>query len=229
MIRKAVWETAARSIIAWQMGASKSAGVATPSWGRAIRQQANMRDRFLLQFSNYSSSAASTRGMHTSTRSLVTGVLVLLALVIGIGYLAGTQKTQSESADMASVIGTTVGFGQSLNKVSLLAPQNEFEVALDQAYSRYVSPDLIASWKVSPTLAVGRKTSSPWPDHIEILSYNTQSDGSYVVKGNVIEVTSDSLKHGTYADKYPITLTFQKIKGTWLITSVETASSTEGR
>jgi len=146
---------------------------------------------------------------------------VLLVLVIGGGYLAGKQQTTNESGDMASVIGTSIGFGQSLHKVSLLAPKTDVQVAIDQAYSRYVSPDLIAQWKENTATAPGQKTSSPSPQGIEILSTTKQSDGSYVVSGNVLEITSAESTSGGTSSKYPITLTLQKIKGTWLITKVQ--------
>lgn len=139
---------------------------------------------------------------------------MLLVLVIGVGYLAGKQKTVNESADTASVVGTVIGFGQQMQKVSLLAPKTEFEVAVDQAYGRFASPEIIAQWKLNPDAAPGKKTSSPWPQDIEVLTYVAQADGSFVVTGNVNEMTSTGP-----AGKYPVTLTLQKIKGTWLITS----------
>lgn len=142
---------------------------------------------------------------------------MLLLVVIGVGYLAGKQKTLNESADTASVIGTTIGFGQQMHKVSLLAPKADYEVAIDQAYSRYASPEAIAGWKAAPQTAPGRETSSPWPQGIEILAYNEQADGSFVVTGNVNETDST----GGVVSKYPVTVTLQKIKGTWMVTKFE--------
>ncbi len=152
-----------------------------------------------------------------SSLKWIGGIIVLLILVIGGGYLAGKQQSTNESGDNAAVIGTAIGFGQSMQKVSLQAPQADFEVALDQAYGRFVAPALITAWKAAPASAPGRKTSSPWPQNIEILSTTKQTDGTYVVKGNVLEVTSHEVSSGGYADKYPITLILQKIKGTWMI------------
>ena len=143
---------------------------------------------------------------------------MLLVLIVGVGYIAGKQKAANDSADVASVIGTSIGFGQSMHKVSLLAPQADYEVAVDQAYTKYASPDIIAQWKLNPSTAPGTQTSSPWPQGIEIISNEKQTDGSYVVQGNVLEVTSVEAASGGYSGKYPVTLTLQKIKGTWLIT-----------
>ena len=63
-----------------------------------------------------------------SSLKLVGGILVLLLLVVGVGYVAGTQKAVSESSDVATVIGTSIVFGQSLHKVSLQAPLSDFAV-----------------------------------------------------------------------------------------------------
>ena len=92
---------------------------------------------------------------------------------------------------------------------------------MDQAYNKYVASQLIEQWKQNPASAPGQKTSSPWPQGIEVLAADKQTDGSYVLTGNVVEVTSEEVASGGYADKYPVTLKFQKVKGTWLITGYQ--------
>ncbi|MDO8548107.1 MAG: hypothetical protein Q7R71_00325 [bacterium] len=159
-----------------------------------------------------------------SSLKWVGGVLVLLVLVIVGGYLAGKQKAVSESSDVATVIGTSIVFGQSLHQVSLQAPLSDFAVEVEQAYSRYVSPELIQQWKQNPASAPGQKTSSPWPQGIEVITADKQTDGSYIVTGNVVEVTSEEVSSGGYSNKYPVTLTLQKIKGIWLITGYQAGS-----
>ncbi|MES2930725.1 MAG: hypothetical protein V4665_02995 [Patescibacteria group bacterium] len=136
-----------------------------------------------------------------------------------------TVLSESESAVRTKVI----EFGQKLKNVSILAADYQNQVQVQ--YGSYVSPSLIADWKADSKLALGRSTSSPWPDRIEITKVTKKNDTTYTVEGNVIEVTMD--KQATPTAMYGVTLTVQKLNGAWYINAVtkgpynQSVSSTE--
>jgi len=69
--------------------------------------------------------------------------------------------------------------------------------------------------------ALGRLTSSPWPDRIEIKSIITLEENKYLVKGDLIEVTSVEVVSGGKASSRPIELTVENSTGKWLIKEIK--------
>lgn len=131
------------------------------------------------------------------------------------------------TTDEAKVIRVVEDFGQSLKSVSLLAPADIVTKSIQENYGQYVSPDLLAKWQQDPENAPGRVTSSPWPERIDVLNMEKKTDFNYEIKGEIIKVTSVDLSQGGYASKQPITLTVEKEKDSWLITSYEYDEKTD--
>jgi hypothetical protein len=102
-------------------------------------------------------------------------------------------------------------FGRSLQNVSLLSPTAAEDI--EQQYAQFVSPHLLQAWIADPSSAPGRLTSSPWPDHIEITKFELQSDGSYIVIGRIVEMTSSG-----EAGRQTVELNVDSIDAQWLIT-----------
>jgi len=92
---------------------------------------------------------------------------------------------------------------------------------MEKYYSPFVCEDLISKWLDDPIKAPGRLTSSPWPDHIEIIDIKIITDDKYEVSGNVVEVTSVEVDEGVFANKYKIILTVERINEKWLITGIQ--------
>lgn len=109
---------------------------------------------------------------------------------------------------------TVAGFGNQLNSVSLLSPNVTDEI--QHAYRPYVTPQLLAEWMRDPSMAPGRATSSPWPDHIEVDRVTRTEDGSYEVTGRVMLKTSSG-----DAGIIPVALTVANIDGSYLIAQYE--------
>ena len=107
-------------------------------------------------------------------------------------------------------------FGQKLQTVSLLSPNVQNE--LSGAYSEYVSEELLQAWIIDPSQAPGRFVSSPWPESIEIKAVTQLSQNTYLVSGEIIEVTSSELVSGGAASRIPIRVTVQQVDGEWSIT-----------
>ena len=156
-------------------------------------------------------------------KSLIVVAALIVFVVIG-AYWFGTQYHAVGITDSSSISTVVEQFGTTMQKVSLAAPDAKSEIGA--AYSPYVSADLIVQWQNNPSFAPGRGTSSPWPDHIQVESTALQPDGSYVVQGTVIEVTSYEVAHGGVAAQFPVTLTLKKFGDQWLITQYQPGALT---
>ncbi len=151
-------------------------------------------------------------------------IWIILAgiLVVGVGLVVATQLPKAPAADESETIkNTVVEFGTKLKNVSLLADQEVVAADMDTHYAAYVSPDLLTLWKNGAESRLGRHTSSPWPDRIEVVEVVAEQDATYTVEGNIIEITNaDDPLHGVFAVQ-PVTLTVEKINGRWMIVASE--------
>ncbi|MEN6348718.1 MAG: hypothetical protein ABFD08_04880 [Syntrophomonas sp.] len=155
-------------------------------------------------------------------------LFIALTVVVSLVGCTGAAKTdqvndnreQAEQNAQKAVSALVAEFGTKLSMVSLQAPSDVAAKNIQENYSSYVSPGLIADWTKDPLKAPGRLTSSPWPDRIEVLSMTKVSADSYEVKGEVIEVTSQEKTSGGAAAKYPIALQVKKLDNRWVIDSV---------
>jgi hypothetical protein len=147
-------------------------------------------------------------------------IVVVVAVVCGATSVAGVIGTgsvpQASAAEMAS--STVADFGQTLQSVSLLAPNASSTIAT--TYAPYVDPALLAQWEANPQSAPGRVVSSPWPDHIQITSVTPQGTG-YVVDGNIIFMTSNSAEHGGNDGTTPVVMQLVDENGTWMIVAFQ--------
>jgi len=125
------------------------------------------------------------------------------------------REKQAEEADVKFLVES---FGRALKKVSLLSPTAAQDI--EENYKDFLDPILLNQWKADPTKAIGRLTSSPWPERIEILSIKQFGAGAYDVSGNIIEITSVEQIEGGIAAKRPIELGVVKFDNRWLIVSV---------
>lgn len=142
----------------------------------------------------------------------------VLGMVIG---MAGCRVMQmvgdTNLQDKAEVREVLEGFGRKLQSVSLLSPDAAQEI--QENYAGYVSPDLMQQWIADVSKAPGRLVSSPWPERIEITSINQEGADTYIVEGNVIEVTSAEAAAGGAAASTPVRITVQRLQGEWRITA----------
>jgi hypothetical protein len=165
--------------------------------------------------------------------SLVVLLFFVLLLILTVSCrITNTQSTiqgneveentpasgESKSADIGEIKKLVEDFGGVLANVSLLSPPDILENDMEKYYSPFVCKDLIYEWLDDPAKAPGRLTSSPWPDHIEIADIKIITDNKYKVSGNVVEVTSAEVLEGSFANKYGIILTVERISERWLIT-----------
>jgi len=140
----------------------------------------------------------------------------LLTIQLSILLVAGCAAKPNPLTSTAEVTQLVEEFGRKLQAVSLLSPNVSKEMSRE--YSEFIAPDLLDAWLSDPTTAPGRIVSSPWPDRIEIASIAQTPDGTYVVEGEIIEITSSELVSGGAAYTIPVRLNVQWIEGRWQIT-----------
>lgn len=163
-----------------------------------------------------------------SKGTLIGIVIALLLVAGGAWYLYSlTANPQSQAAADHAAISAMVGeFGGKLQKVSLLASTTEVSAAMQAYYAPYLSPELLAAWQADPSHALGRQTSSPWPDRIEVSSIEPiAGSGSYQVEANIIEVANGAANTTSVAAVTPVSLTVEKLSGSWVISAVQTHPS----
>ncbi|HEY0907926.1 MAG TPA: hypothetical protein VGE35_01110 [Candidatus Paceibacterota bacterium] len=172
--------------------------------------------------------------------SKILAAIAVLLVIIGAFFLfkqsdmtdprsedgVSSGPVQASPADRAAIEAFVVEFGTKLQSVSLLAPEPQLSASLG-AYAPYVSSELLAEWKASPSNGLGRETSSPYPHRIQVTSVTVNNAGDYTVDANIIDVTNDQFQDP--AAVHPVTLIVEKAataKG-WTITSVAKGESSE--
>ena len=155
-------------------------------------------------------------------RNAIIIIVVVVVVVAGatvVGSILGSAAgTNSQSSQKAAASSTVAAFGQTLQQVSIMAPDASSTIA--SAYAPYVDPTLLAQWEADPTSAPGRVVSSPWPDHIQINSISPQGAG-YVVDGDLVFMTSDNTEHGGNAGTAPVVILLENENGSWMIAAFQ--------
>lgn len=130
------------------------------------------------------------------------------------------EPKQTDEMNEQAVSNVVEEFGKKLQTVSLLSPPDLLAKSMEENYGDLVSPELLLKWQNDPQNAPGRMVSSPWPDRIEIASIEKSTENEYVVKGEIIEITSTEQEANGIAAKQPITLVVKNLDNNWLIDDV---------
>jgi heme A synthase len=147
------------------------------------------------------------------------GIIAALFLIWVVWIIWRPSETITQN-DETAVRNTVTMFGGELRMVPLSSSKEAVGEAMEYNYASFVAPELISKWEKDPLHAPGRLTSSPYPDHIDITSVNKNSDGTYIVKGNVIDLSSSNISSSTNSGSYPVTIKLENRNGLWLITNL---------
>jgi len=154
--------------------------------------------------------------------------LALIIVAISIVYFRPKpDQSGNDSADRQAVQRTIESFGKALKNVSLLSPAVEEEMRKN--YSQYITPELLDIWSRHPMQALGRLTSSPWPDRIEVSDISKLDSSTYIVLGKIIELTSEQEVAGGIASSRLAGFALIKSEtGKWLVSSVALTQESDG-
>lgn len=153
------------------------------------------------------------------TKKTLIIILIVAVVIIGVGLYFQNQRN-SNIVSPTQVKSLVEEFGKKLQNVYLTSPEEKVRQDIEENYQDFLSPSLLALWLENPSQALGRLTSSPWPDRIEVDSIEKINDSEYQVNGKVIEITSVEAVEGGAATSRDIKLTVEKINGKWLISEV---------
>jgi hypothetical protein len=155
---------------------------------------------------------------------------LLLIVIIGVGtwaivykndtaVLPPTPTDESPEQGMArqEIRGQVVAFGYKLKNVSLLSPTAASD--MQREYSMYVTRSLLASWAGRPESALGRTTSSPWPEHIDVIEI-VQNGEVYEVRAMLVYMTSVEVQKGGDAGTSELLMIVKQEDNIWKIDSV---------
>ncbi len=151
-------------------------------------------------------------------------VIVLIGAGIGV-YLI--KQTPTAFSDEPQVRATVAAFGKRLQIVSLLGPKEHVAAAMQSAYGSYIAPQLLTEWLNDPLHAPGRRTSSPWPDHIDIKSVTKVGETKYDVQGEIVDVDNEGGGIGempTEAARRAVAMRLERSGDAWRITALTLGS-----
>ncbi|MDD5043152.1 MAG: hypothetical protein PHD51_00585 [Patescibacteria group bacterium] len=152
---------------------------------------------------------------------LILLIIILVAVArIGVYFWHQFSMEKNQQADETAVRSLVEDFGHSLKNVFLLSPTASQDIETN--YKNFLDPALLAQWKADSTKAIGRLTSSPWPDEITIADIRQFGSGAYDVSGKIIDMTSTGM-----AGSRPIEIGVVKFGNRWLITGITVLSSGE--
>ncbi|MDR0381332.1 MAG: M56 family metallopeptidase [Oscillospiraceae bacterium] len=137
------------------------------------------------------------------------GDVLTVVLIDPDEQAAAAEDRPSGDAVRDDILALVEAFGGQLQNVRLLAPEAEVKTGIREAYSRFVSPELLQKWMDDPENAPGRALSSPWPDRIEVSTVR-EIAGGYQIDGKVIEITSTEIGTGKAAASRGVTLTVKQ-------------------
>ncbi|HRY76826.1 MAG TPA: hypothetical protein P5524_01535 [Candidatus Paceibacterota bacterium] len=151
---------------------------------------------------------------------ILSAILLIVAAGVGVYFWRQSNQEKSQQADKAAVRSLVENFGHALKNVSLLSPTAVQDI--EKNYADFLNPALLAQWKADPSKAVGRLTSSPWPDEITIADIRQFGSGAYDVSGKIIDMTSTGM-----VESRAVEIGVAKFDGHWLITGISVISPEE--
>lgn len=118
---------------------------------------------------------------------LVVVAVIVIGALVGCGGSTAAELTAEEKAQITELIDD---FGRELTNVTIIDPENVVAEQIKEHYTPYLTSNLLSKWVFDPSLAMGRRTSSPWPDRIEVDSMEKVDSDRIKVQGYVVWVAS---------------------------------------
>lgn len=150
-------------------------------------------------------------------------IIVAFIIIVGVSFYFWSQSNRAriQQTDETEVEAFVTNFGQTLKNVSLLSPTVAEDIEIN--YKDFLDQFLLTQWQADPLSALGRLTSSPWPDSIEVLNVSQIGSDTYEVSGKIIDMTSAGV-----AGSRPVQIKVTKFGDHWAITEILIISPEEG-
>ncbi len=179
--------------------------------------------------------------VHMKRNYLVAGgiVAIIAAVLLGV-YVWSSRDSQTPSSAPSSQINEPVvvtdetrmmtlinEFGKKLQTVSLLDEEGAPDT-LSREYGPFITEALLTEWRADLGKALGKRTSSPWPDRILVRTIQRLNKDSYEVAGDIVLVTNEGGGIGedpTEADRMPVTFLVVREGEGWKIGRATTSAS----
>jgi len=118
---------------------------------------------------------------------LVVVAVIVIGALVACGGSTAAELTAEEKAQITELLDN---FGRELTNVTIIDPENVVAEQIKEHYTPYLTSNLLSKWVLDPSLAMGRTTSSPWPDRIEVDSMEKVDNDKIEVQGYVVWVAS---------------------------------------
>ena len=118
---------------------------------------------------------------------LVVVAVIVIGALVACGGSTAAELTAEEKAQITELLDN---FGRELTNVTIIDPENVVAEQIKEHYTPYLTSNLLSKWVLDPSLAMGRTTSSPWPDRIEVDSMEKVDSDRIKVQGYVVWVAS---------------------------------------
>jgi len=118
---------------------------------------------------------------------LVVVAVIVIGALVACGGSTAAELTAEEKAQITELLDN---FGRELTNVTIIDPENVVAEQIKEHYTPYLTSNLLSKWVLDPSLAMGRTTSSPWPDRIEVDSMEKVDNDRIKVQGYVVWVAS---------------------------------------
>ena len=117
---------------------------------------------------------------------LVVVAVIVIGALVACGGSTAAELTAEEKAQITELLDN---FGRELTNVTIIDPENVVAEQIKEHYTPYLTSNLLSKWVLDPSLAMGRTTSSPWPE-IEVDSMEKVDNDRIKVQGYVVWVAS---------------------------------------
>ncbi len=117
-------------------------------------------------------------------------IFLTIGLVLFFIYFPFKNPEEIKKIDLRNIARLIDDFGKSLKQVNLSASEEIRNKQIEDYCRFYLAPQLLEKWKENPELALGKRTSSSWPEKIEIDSLTFFKDKA-LIEAHLIEMTSE--------------------------------------
>ena len=140
----------------------------------------------MIRAARYAQHESGEPGYHSGEMNLQASIVVA-----GCALFVSCEARAPEACDRPEVRRVVERFGERLQRVSLLAPDSVVVREMRDAYTPFLTAELLDTWTSNPRRAPGREVSSPWPERIDVRAVQPTDAGGCRVEAEVVYASSE--------------------------------------